>query len=535
MADSHESTTIPAGFVRTLQELNDTMRNVSSMLTKHSTQDDADSGAGSGLRTIFKQVEAKMLGRAKTIEDAHRLASNASETTKVLVESLQQKISDLESKVKTTGEEKQKALSGFSNLSVRLEETEEELRRVRAANSNLDLKAGTYEEDNRTGSSDASELLTRIRANAEQLRKAATGNSVPGFRLGTAEDGSQRTHSGISILSRIESNENESAFPTPEDGLDEDEDDRAHQKRRRAADATERLPQRKHLRMEGDSRSESRNVDDFDNQSPGSRDTRRLDGRMSNHGYEVSEQSQSSSHEEQEPIAEEPLSVPRDGVRDWRRPTSVREEAALGADSDEEVADGEDAPDEDASLGDASEQDVPEEHEDEEAAALSVAENVERILSMFQIGRMPVTEEENAALRLGFTRVFENGRSVESVIESIDRHAFGPLTKKEVKPRPCLWGDLMKRASGPGGKRMTQKSCPACKKLPGFLCCWVNFFPGVGKGFGSRGPDGRVAVGDRAYQQHAQPRTLSVGNQEVRWVLKRRKQHQTDPDEPDEA
>ena len=76
---------------------------------------------------------------------------------------------------------------------------------------------------------------------------------------------------------------------------------------------------------------------------------------------------------------------------------------------------------------------------------------------------------------------------------------------------------------------MTRNSCPTCKPR-GWLCCWANFLPGVGQGFGLRGDDGKVARG-QGYDKDAQPRLVDVDGISIRWVLKRRKQHHTDPDE----
>ena len=170
-------------------------------------------------------------------------------------------------------------------------------------------------------------------------------------------------------------------------------------------------------------------------------------------------------------------------------------------------------------------------HEAVDVEQLSIDGKVDHIMSMFLIGWQDCTTEEVDMIRAGFADILNGDRSVETVIEGIDHNAFGPQTKKPPYPRACLWGQLGGRAFGEGGRRHSQRSCPGCKKRADLLCCWVKFLPNVGQGFKPRDENGRLAKEDYGYDKNAQPRTLSVGGHELRWVLKKRKRVMNDPDE----
>ncbi len=448
--------------------------------------------------------------------------------------------SQFESKLSVAEEKVKQANVTISGLRSELAETKQ-MARVRAPNLELNLREARFEK--RTAESQASKAHDVLEALRKQedaksaKTKSLAAELVELHRPSHHEDGSinENCHHDLDQTSLYQldqeeaHNENSSLasdqqnLTTRQDVLDED-DGRTHQKRRRAVDDRDRLQQRKRSRVQGDRWSNSDDLDACIEEG-----TWILRGRISGHEEDVPEQSPDFGNEEEGFVEEGPLLGTDMDVQDQQDTESIREE---------DVADV--ASEEDATAADAMEEKAPGrrtslsssvDHEDEENGEPSTEDKVEHILSMFVFGWRDYTKKEVQSVKAGFADIFKDGRAVKNVIEGIDRHAFGPLTKRPPYPRACLWGDLGRRSSGEGGRRHSQRSCPACKSRSDLLCCWGKFLPNVGQGLGPRGGNGRVGAKDFAYDNDSQPRTLSVNGHELRWVLKKRKPLQIDPDE----
>jgi hypothetical protein len=123
---------------------------------------------------------------------------------------------------------------------------------------------------------------------------------------------------------------------------------------------------------------------------------------------------------------------------------------------------------------------------------------------------------------------FSRGRSIASMIETIDKHAVGNLCSEPIFPRPCLFANITNGGSaGKGGPTMTRTNCPYCKQQkPPRICCYAMHIDGVNTRYG---PRVEGVIQEREYKSMAEPLTVLVGGQAVRWHLRRRKARTGDP------
>ena len=126
------------------------------------------------------------------------------------------------------------------------------------------------------------------------------------------------------------------------------------------------------------------------------------------------------------------------------------------------------------------------------------------------------------------SRVFAKNATVTGIIQHIDRGVVGGWSKPPPVPGVCFLAHLTKKAQGPGGPSMTQKTCPHCSKwfpksFPGEVshCCHVKFAAGVASPFGPRGANGAIASTDREWQRN-EPYTVQVHGKGARWILVKR-------------
>ncbi|ETI29612.1 hypothetical protein G647_02065 [Cladophialophora carrionii CBS 160.54] len=108
---------------------------------------------------------------------------------------------------------------------------------------------------------------------------------------------------------------------------------------------------------------------------------------------------------------------------------------------------------------------------------------------------------------------------------------MGTFTRRPVYPPTCFHAAILGHNSGSGGSNHAQVNCKECNKL-GTVCLWAKFHPDVHTGYGNRDDNGVVPSGeDRRYKPDAEPRTINFAGQEIRWILKRRKETPAAPDE----
>ncbi|KAK5305000.1 hypothetical protein LTR99_004066 [Exophiala xenobiotica] len=163
-------------------------------------------------------------------------------------------------------------------------------------------------------------------------------------------------------------------------------------------------------------------------------------------------------------------------------------------------------------------------------------ERAETLLDMFAIA-WDITPEEREKILGYFESFFGNRtRTVESRIMDVDKYCIGPMDRATPYPPMCLYASVMRHASGEGGTGHTQSTCPTCAFDVGVggegrICLWAKFHPQVATGYGERADDGVLPRLARRYDDVAEPRTVTRGGKQIRWILYKRKAAENDPDE----
>ncbi|KAK5207974.1 hypothetical protein LTR41_006486 [Exophiala xenobiotica] len=163
-------------------------------------------------------------------------------------------------------------------------------------------------------------------------------------------------------------------------------------------------------------------------------------------------------------------------------------------------------------------------------------ERAETLLDMFAIA-WDITPEEREKILGYFESFFGNRtRTVESRIMDLDKYCIGPMDRAPPYPPMCLYASVMRHASGEGGTGHTQSTCPTCAFDVGVggegrICLWAKFHPQVATGYGERADDGVLPRLARRYDDVAEPRTVTLGGKQIRWILYKCKAAENDPDE----
>ncbi|KAJ4519153.1 hypothetical protein HRR75_002831 [Exophiala dermatitidis] len=153
-----------------------------------------------------------------------------------------------------------------------------------------------------------------------------------------------------------------------------------------------------------------------------------------------------------------------------------------------------------------------------------------QLRSMFYVA-WDATPEEEASILSSMAQLFKNGQDLAMAIQNIDKYCIDDLSGLTFSDPPrCLFARLRKVKAGPGGPAMIREDCDYCAGTDR-LCVWARYAPGVGTGYGSK-VNGTIPKNGRRYNPDAQPRTVDLGGHQVRWVMKKRKEHPDDPADP---
>lgn len=124
------------------------------------------------------------------------------------------------------------------------------------------------------------------------------------------------------------------------------------------------------------------------------------------------------------------------------------------------------------------------------------------------------SKEDRERLHQQFFMLLSKRKSLDSVIEAIDKYVVGTLVKEPPWPRPWLVASISGHQAGDGGRQMAKASSPYCsKKNKARVCCYASYADGVQNGFGPR-LDGKVK--GQVWNAKLSPMTVLIDGEQVR-------------------